>query len=833
MARLESKAIMGYLPIEGRHYDAILSLVAPATPAQRMLDPFAGEGAFLQAAAQHWQVTAYANELDGQRAAECLTRFGAHNAVRCDVERLVASREAFAVGWYNPPYDHDKLASDGRRVELRYLRHAWKWIQSGGLVLWCVYRTHLTEAAATFLARNSTQVDVWALPGKHLHQYDQIVVAAVKGLQPDPETLYRQIMAQKSDPRLLDVQPEPVYRLPPAPDTPRRFVFAADIVDAAQGQHLIQTGGAWQTQGFQALLQTPHEAEPIQPVVAPRPGHMALVLAAGVADGAVIRTEQHGRAAIRGRTRPVEQVAKVEVEADVTDPEQTVTKTTIRMKPTTTLTLLAEDGTVVSLDGDEALLDFITRNRQALADYLNQHFSPMYQFDFNGLGQQLDTVRLKGRYPLYTAQKHVIGAITRGFEQRDSILLVGQMGTGKTAMGGTAALAIASGMVKSVVGSAARGRRVRDDQVVLVVCPPHLIGKWQRELTSIDPDMLIERLDRHEDVKAFMQRASVAGPGVAKVGLIKRDLTKLGCSREVAVVWRDQATALWRHDQPVPVGCLPHQRIVKQRVPTCPHCGMVVTVERNETQQPASLSWLKSGRRSCSHCLTPLWQEARDRGSQLKDGEKFASRNPRYRLDEYIRRHYRDRVCLLVWDEIHEAASGDTGNGEAFGRLAGVADKVLAMTGTPFNGRASSMFNIEYHLNHRVRQRYNWGGAPRLTRKVRGSSEHQTVLESNSQGRGRAESRWVADMGVREQLVEERPTCDSSTGVYTGTTTYQRPYQEAPGISPLLVAEVLDHAIFFSLADLGRALPQYQEVALPVEMAADTFAFSTTRRVHC
>ena len=34
---------------------------------------------------------------------------------------------------------------------------------------------------------------------------------------------------------------------------------------------------------------------------------------------------------------------------------------------------------------------------------------------------------------------------------------------------------------------------------------------------------------------------------------------------------------------------------------------------------------------------------------------------------------------------------------------------------------------------------------------------------------------------------------------------------------------MLDHAIFFSLGDLGKALPQYEEIALPVEMDADTY----------
>ena len=123
MARTESKMIMGYLPIEPRHYPALLSLVTPATPAVKLLDPFAGEGAFLEAAAQAWNVTPYANELDGERAAQCIERFGPKQAVRCDVERLLASNGAFGIGWFNPPYDHDKAAKASKRVEFAYLRH--------------------------------------------------------------------------------------------------------------------------------------------------------------------------------------------------------------------------------------------------------------------------------------------------------------------------------------------------------------------------------------------------------------------------------------------------------------------------------------------------------------------------------------------------------------------------------------------------------------------------------------------------------------------------------------------------------------------------------------
>ena len=168
MARTESKMIMGYLPIEERHYPALLPLVAPATPAVRLLDPFAGDGAFLEAAAKAWNLTPYANELDGERAAACITRFGATQALRCDVERLVASNNVFGTAWLNPPYNHDASASGRKRVEFRYLCHAWKWVQDGGLALWCIYRQHITSEAAAFLAKHSNRVEVWALPGKAL-----------------------------------------------------------------------------------------------------------------------------------------------------------------------------------------------------------------------------------------------------------------------------------------------------------------------------------------------------------------------------------------------------------------------------------------------------------------------------------------------------------------------------------------------------------------------------------------------------------------------------------------------------------------------------------------
>ena len=63
MSRTFSKEIMGFYAIDPKHHAAITSLVAPATPAHKLLDPYTGEGKFLDVAAKAWHMTPYANDL--------------------------------------------------------------------------------------------------------------------------------------------------------------------------------------------------------------------------------------------------------------------------------------------------------------------------------------------------------------------------------------------------------------------------------------------------------------------------------------------------------------------------------------------------------------------------------------------------------------------------------------------------------------------------------------------------------------------------------------------------------------------------------------------------
>lgn len=892
MALPQSRMKLGFYPLDVQHYEPVLALLKPTKSGEpRILDPFAGEGDFIKAASEIWNMQPYANEIEKGRYQKAAAKLGVANTVLGDFYHLSTSTNGFQVLWLNPPYDTDSTVEGAetpaaKRMEYQMMREAWRWGQDGAIIFWVIYKHHLTNHAAKYLSEHSRTVDVYSLPGKHLGQYDQIIVVAQKGDNDKPraQKVFESILTQRDNPIILDGSLEDVYDIP-SPKPIKQFIFTSLVLSPTALVGLEQAAGAWQNNGYQELFKAPVEMGKMRPVVSPRPGHIAFLLAAGLGDGAYIETEEYGAVAIRGVVRHVEDVARVEEIPDDTDPGRTVVKTHMRRRPKTTITLLSSEGETITLDDDEAMLRFITDNRDALVAYINKTFEPIYQFDFAGVKPFLNSIRLGGEHKLYGPQKHVIAACIAGFREINHIMLVGQMGTGKTVMGGVAAMAIAAGVAEGFAG------QYDPHQAIVVVAPPHLIYKWERELRSVSPrGSLIEHVNRIGDIHWFMDQIKLAPTNVPKVMIIKRDMVKLGCSWEPAVQWKNIRVARWPMGYPTPEGYEDEERIKTYRAPLCPCCGAQVVITRNGEVQTATLQYLKESRRTCAVCLEPLWQESRPVYSKRKkktaeekkeslfdiagleaaednedDGaiipeedvlveiDTFVSGEPtkmfiskgklngamkpgtawfktptkpsRYRLDEYLQENYPDRVFMLVWDEVHEAQHGDTGNGEAFGRMVKLSQKVLCLTGTPFNGRASSMFNLEYNLNPDTKNIYIRGSSPRAEKKDRKSknaghpSSNIRSREYDGYSLSSAERNFVGDMGVLERVVEEKPTYRH--GAYTGTKKVAREYTEGPGISPLLVSSAVGHTIYFSLKDLGKALPTYEEIAMPVPLDDD------------
>ncbi|MHB8627130.1 MAG: hypothetical protein ACYDBJ_13440 [Aggregatilineales bacterium] len=349
-------------------------------------------------------------------------------------------------------------------------------------------------------------------------------------------------------------------------------------------------------------------------------------------------------------------------------------------------------------------------------------------------------------------------------------------------MGGTLAAALAPEM--------------QPEQVVIIMCPPHLVPKWEREIYEVGvPRTFVKVLERVEDVSAFMAEAE-RRQGAFCVGIISREMAKAGEGWASAVNWRQEHLARWpRHAQPSEEQ-QQHglKRIATIRTPICPTCGAPVYKDSHaKLPEPATEGWLTQLPRYCEACSGALWTNRRT-FSVPKPGKPL--RNPKVPLSKFIAERYPDRVGLFICDEIHECKSTSTDQGEALSVLANAATKTVGLTGTLYGGNASSLYGIEFLCNPRVRARYPWG---------------------------RGMSQWVRDMGVLEKVVQYRPQHDKA-GKYTGKRRMEQKPKEAPGCSPLLVHEIIDHCVFVGLLDMGRAMPEYREIPVKIQPDPDVAA---------
>ncbi len=775
MSRLLSVEKGGYYKFPPKHLPAVASLFALVASGGKLLDPCAGEGEALEQLAAAWQLTPYANELDTDRARVCQARFGLTQAVQGDLYTLRASLGSFTAVWCNPPYTWDSSNTEDKRRELAMLKHSWKWLAYGGYMAWVVYGHHVTPDAAAFLAKRCQAVDIWQIPGLHLGEYVQVVVIAQSGTPPDdPIHFAQRILQDAASPRELTRQDSPLYTLPASPPK-KRFVFAPKVITPELALQAVQADGAQLSAGFQRLLEPPPPVADVRPVVRPRGGQLALVLAAGLFNGIVVRTVT-GRAAVRSTIEPIEQLVST-TEMDETD-ETTTDREVYRTRPQVTITLLDEQGEMTDMSGDAALVDFIGRHKAALLNYLDQHFTPLYNFDLGDLGPLLNRVRIKG-HRLYQTQKHVAASAYTALQQRKGVIIVGEPGCGKTAIGSTLALTLRPHM--------------RPDQVVVIVCPPHLVDKWKREVEmiarSVNVRVHAQILKRVDDVRTFMETDK---PLTLKFGIIPREMAKLGEGWQPAIYWRTVRSARWAPGEPRPEN-LTGDRILATQVPICPNCNATVTRQKNGEAILADEKWLGRAPQKCPICGGALWQFTRT-FSAPKPGEKFPKRNPRMPLAEYLARVFPDRVYLAIVDEVHEAKSTSTDQGGALLTLGQTAEKIVGLTGTLYGGKASDLHGLEFSFNPRVRELYPWG-----TKGV---------------------ARWVQTMGALERIIEYRPEYDKA-GHYSGKRRVEHKPKEAPGCSPLLVREIIDHTIFVGLKDIGRVMPEFTEIPVPITMDGD------------
>ena len=161
---------------------------------------------------------------------------------------------------------------------------------------------------------------------------------------------------------------------------------------------------------------------------------------------------------------------------------------------------------------------------------------------------------------------------------------------------------------------------------VLIICPPHLVPKWKREVEMTVPGVRAAIVESITDLERL--RLSVgSGPLFA---VMSREKAKLSYRWMPAVIQR------WA----VSKGRLLRDEETGEpfRVPCCPDCTAQVV---DKDGVPLTDADLNRRKHTCAGCAAPLWQADR-------------SGPARYPLADYIKHRMKGFFDLLIGDEVHE-----------------------------------------------------------------------------------------------------------------------------------------------------------------------------------
>lgn len=821
MSRPPSQIKMGYYPVPLEHYAGIFRLLNIPSGAS-ILDPCAGEGTFLESLANHFHAVPYANELEHDKAQICAEKFG-NRAVEGDIYALSAPQNSFDVVWCNPPYEADGTAvASERRIEFAMLKQSHQWLAYGGLMMWCVYGHHVTTEASTWWDKNYEAVRLYHLPGKHLDMYNQIVVIGRKAryTKGDSHGLTWMAKEQYKTRNLLINGTRGVHFTESV--SWQNIPIETSAIEDDVLLSALNTYGAHHKPVFNELSQpVVGESPHLESITQPRAGHITVaMLTMATNSNLFIDSEQYGRIVVRSATTYINE--KTESTNSNGRPVEKVTT-----RPKTILTWWDKKGVLHVADDDKKMLEFVAGHFNDLYTEITKHITPIYNFDFAGHLPAMQNIVLKGnKNPLLVPQKHVVASIVEAFKKMNRVLLVGEAGIGKTV--------ISSAMMRIMWDKLPMHQRTgytdtrpilnRDGKVIrteskhtpgkimMVICPAHLREKWERELRDVLGDKAqIIYTDPDTSERSFQQVQNfIEAPnpnGVAKVVVVKINDTKLGSGFEPAINVRRLRISPRNHRKSIGGYC------------QCPNCGDRIP------------DLVEDKMENCPKCFTPLWQLADDpKGIDDQPPYRFSPVEPRFSkegqyipithrparisVSDFIKKKYRHIIHVLVWDEVHEAKSPMTGNGLALVRLAQCSTYSLMMTGTPFNGKVSSLIVMMHLLYKEIRAEFPWGNAPRFNRKVIGSKIPQFRNKvDETQSKSIALDSFVKRYGV---LISTTPIQEGLNGKYThvyGATTSTR---EGAGVNPELVARLLKCAVFIGSSDLHN-IPPLTYVNIPIE----------------
>ncbi len=404
--------------------------------------------------------------------------------------------------------------------------------------------------------------------------------------------------------------------------------------------------------------------------------------------------------------------------------------------------------------GSMSLSEFIEIYKDAIARTVTEAYAPRYRPGEPGQDQPLPHLI---RRPM-GAQEHAVRGAALSLEVNPGTVIVGEMGTGKTYIGAAAA-------------------HMTGHRNVLVLCPPHLVLKWKREIEMTVPGARASIVRTITD----LQRLGKPTPGGdPRFTIMSRETAKLSYRWEAAYVTR-----------------LPRRRDAERTI-CCPGCFRQVLDKDSIPVLPREMEKKKL---KCLECGEALWQpkleehksECSCRRCGGTSGTNPKYRNRKYALAEYVKKRMKGFFDLLICDEVHEYKARGSAQGIAGGNLAQACGKVLTLTGTLAGGYSSTLFHLLY----------------RFTPEIRNEFKH------HEQGR------WIDRYGFRQRKYRSKNGADDpfEHGRGSGRRGYRQTEKETPGLAPAALFHIIGNTVFLRLSDVSSELPSYEELIQVQQMS--------------
>ena len=779
---------MGYYPTSNPVADLLKTYFIPADSG-RLLDPCAGEGVAAAILANALNCQSWGAELSPVRAALAAEKMD--RVFNAPWQSCHLTSESITLLFLNPPYSHDRLG-DQKRLELEFLKSTTPKLARGGALVYIVPHTLLRDNdVATHLAGYYENLTVYRYPDTG---FNQVIVLGLKRLKykmPSAEEVGQvQAWANVEPPMLVDVA-QPVYQLLPAPDKgaggqtvrfSRLDWQPEEVVDATQKR------GLHTTKEWLDLL-SPERAMGSfkQPVMPLKKGHIAMLMASGMMGTLRLNDEDGKPILVKGRVVKVQE----KVDESTSKDGKSVTET-FRDRFVSTVAVVRQAGIEV-IDQVEPLSKFMHKYGDQLGAHILSTYRPLYNFDptpretaiLDTLGTKRKPLPGQEKPGLLSTQRHVAAAVARTIKKQGVGNVQGEMGVGKTA--------VSTGVLDLL-----------DAYPAIVLCPPHLVPKWIREIEETIPGakaMELVRIGRNaddpgdtNDVRRFLELCKDGRLGKKAVAVVAHTSAKYGAGWEHSVV-KQRLLNRWQNAT-VKRHILPDEKPEAIEALCCPKCGSPVQIPEagGLTFTATSLADLGNKRRFCD-ALIPGYELNED--GRLKRDEHgnpvwgkrtcgeplFQFSGRRWPIAEYIAKHSKGAFKLLITDECHEESAKATDRAIAFHQLVTSVQYNLTLTGTFFGGKSTSIFWLLHRLNAGVRKDFAFND----------------------------EKRWARLYGVLEMTRQKKSDDDWDEDGFTGNRRYQNHAKEKPGISPAIVNRLLDTTVFLSLKDLGLSLPRYSE----------------------